>query len=345
MKLSSLQEKIVKTEYDRVIVVAAAASGKTAVLTKRLKYLLERGVSPKKIVAITFTNAAAEEMRSRVVNCEEVFIGTIHAYANYLLLCAGIDTDKTIDEEKFDELFEMVSKTPQCIKEVDYLLLDEAQDTTTLQFEFIFDMIKPRSYFLVGDYRQCLYSWKPDPARPDLFLRLSKDPTNKTYYLSENYRNAETILNFARGIIRKLGSNYIDSSIAMRHDRGYVQQESFSLAAIMKMLQKQTNFKNWFFLCRTNQQIDMIGEMLAKNEIPFDSFKKSQLTVAELNKKLTENTLKLLTIHTAKGLEADNVIVYGTKWNTPDEIKVNYVAATRARDRLIWINAIKKRQI
>ena len=61
-----------------------------------------------------------------------------------------------------------------------------------------------------------------------------------------------------------------------------------------------------------------------------------------IEEKINENSIKVLTIHTAKGLEADNVIVYGTLWRNNEEVRINYVAATRAKNLLIWMNKINE---
>ena len=123
MKLTTKQKQIIETNEDKVVVMAAAGSGKTAVLTERVKTLLARGTDPSKIVVITFTNAAAEEMKERIENPKDCFIGTIHSYANYILSCSGYETRELLDKERFDDLFREVKLHSDCIRSVDYLLL------------------------------------------------------------------------------------------------------------------------------------------------------------------------------------------------------------------------------
>ena len=86
--LSKEQKKIVNSDATNIIVAAGAGSGKTRVLTERVKRLLQSGVNPHSIVVITFTNMAAEELKERlqgVPNAHNCFIGTIHSLANTLL--------------------------------------------------------------------------------------------------------------------------------------------------------------------------------------------------------------------------------------------------------------------
>ena len=342
MELNLEQQEIVTTNKNKVLVSCVAAAGKTRVLTERVKYLINQGVSPYKIVVITFTNAAAEEMRKRIgEKGEKVFIGTIHSYANFLLRAHGINTSSILDEENFDQLFAMIKKHPECIQEVEHLLLDEAQDTDDKQFYFLLNQMCPHSYFLVGDPRQTIYEWKG--VNPSALFLIEQEPDVTTYVLNENYRNGRKILAFAKSIIDKLGYDYTDESICASDIIGQVNRLWYDEKAIGRFIKNKGygDYGSWFVLCRTNSQADYIQSYLESIGVPTDTFKKADLTSEELNKKMTENTVKVITIHTAKGLEADNVIVVDPRMYNAEEVRVSYVAATRAKKNLIWM-PIKK---
>jgi len=340
MILSKEQRAIIESDASHILVEAAAGSGKTLTLVERFKREIDNGTNPSKIVAITFTNNAAEEMRERLGNyAAGTFIGTIHSYANYLLLCAGIETRDLLDKEDFDELFRLVKENPHCVQEVDYLSCDESQDQTEEQYELILDIIKPKRWFIVGDNKQTIYQW--NGASPETFISLKKNPSVTTYHLNNNYRCGSKILDYARGIIHLAGLDYEDHSISLSGKTGTVQDviyDSSKLAQGIRGWNTSHNctYGDWFVLCRTNEEIDYFSQTLSDYGIPHDTFKRKDLTRDELTKKLSENTVKVLTIHAAKGLEAPNVIVIGAKFYNTEEKCVAYVAATRAKDLLIW---------
>ncbi|MEC3459761.1 ATP-dependent helicase [Bacillus thuringiensis] len=87
--LNSSQQRAVLTTEGRVLVLAGAGSGKTKVLTTRIAYLLQQGVDPWRILAITFTNKSAKEMKERVTGMDsrasKSWIGTFHSICNRIL--------------------------------------------------------------------------------------------------------------------------------------------------------------------------------------------------------------------------------------------------------------------
>lgn len=82
-KLNNEQKKAATFKDGPCLVITGAGSGKTKVLTTRIANLIENGVKPYNILAITFTNKAAGEMRERVnniINAHDAFIGTFHSF-------------------------------------------------------------------------------------------------------------------------------------------------------------------------------------------------------------------------------------------------------------------------
>lgn len=342
MNLSKKQKEIVESTYPRIVVHAAAASGKTALITERVKIMLGRGCAPERMVVITFTTAAADEMKKRIGQVNGLFIGTIHAYALYLLSVYGLNEKAIgyINEEKFDKLFTLVKKHPACIKQVDYLIVDEAQDCSKNEWEF-FNLINPSGFFYCGDTRQCIYEWRD--ASPEDFIEVTQRPDVYTYSLNENYRNGYRILNFAKDIITRTKSHMYDDSIPIKNEPGNVQWIEFNLGTIAKTIKNSsTSYGNWFILTRTNDQIESVKYILDSYRIPNITFKRGGKSFDELTELVSSDKVKILTIHTAKGLEADNVFVIGAHMWGDEEIRLSYVAATRAKENLYWVYQKKK---
>ena len=89
--LNSVQLEAVKSKNQHILILAGAGSGKTRTLTYRIAYLLhEKNVDPSNILAVTFTNKAAREMKERVEklakgNLAKLWIGTFHSMFARLL--------------------------------------------------------------------------------------------------------------------------------------------------------------------------------------------------------------------------------------------------------------------
>ncbi len=81
--LNPMQKQAVLKTEGPLLLLAGAGSGKTRVLTHRIAYLIEQGVKPYNIMAITFTNKAAKEMKERVENItpygKDVWVSTFHS--------------------------------------------------------------------------------------------------------------------------------------------------------------------------------------------------------------------------------------------------------------------------
>lgn len=419
MMLDEQQKAVIYSNEKNILVVAGAGSGKTRVLTERVRRLLEEGVPPYNIVVITFTNLAAEELKERlsdIDNIGDAFIGTIHSFANRIYRTSGVqykiadeeteqrvyyevlhmpkykdlsfrkwlkyrDLKRRVEQFKEDESvlndfllpseLNVLSRCREDVKRIykrdgiitfrellkhateyfksigahlEHLFVDELQDINGLEYDFI-RALNAENYFFVGDDWQAIYGFKGGNVK--IFKSLIEDDTFKKYYLVNNYRNPSIItklglqiINQAKGIIPKniITMSKIDGIVTI-HTKNMKNQ-------MVDLLKKDlTNLRDWFVLTRTNKEAYELNEYLTSQGIDCEFIRKSDYSLAELRETMKQNKVKILTVHSSKGLESKKVILYG---NFPivqprylldsEERKVMYVGVTRASEELHIFN-------
>jgi hypothetical protein len=392
----------------------------TRVLTERVRKLLEDGVPPSNMVVITFTNMASDELKERLADVKgigDVFIGTLHSFANKIYKTSGYYY-KILNDEIEQQAYKLVLANPShrklsfakwlafkelrekerrgkasqrdleefltpaernvlytCKKDVydyynankiinfeqllkyatsyfekiggklDYLFVDELQDIGNKEYEFI-RALNAEHYFFVGDDWQNIYGWKG--ADVEIFKSLVNDSDFSTYYLENNYRSAKAIIKMGTQVIQQASSEIIPKVVKCKvKEEGLVTiQAKSQRAKILELLVKdKKNLKDWFLLTRTNKEAYELSEWLDGKKIDNVFIKRSDYSLAELQEAMAGNKIKILTVHSSKGLESPKVILYG---NFPivqpyymrnyDERKVMYVGVTRAERELHIFN-------
>ena len=123
--LDEQQRQCVYSDSKNIIVVAGAGSGKTRVLTERIRHLIcDLNVPYCNIVSITFTNMAAEEMRLRLSDIDSIgdsFIGTIHSFANRIMKESGERFTLLNEELNISLHIELIKKYCTALSEERYM--------------------------------------------------------------------------------------------------------------------------------------------------------------------------------------------------------------------------------
>ena len=139
-RLNPPQKEAVMNVHGPELVIAGAGSGKTSVLTARIALLMNMGVPPERILALTFTKKAAEEMKSRITDLQgdsarrlrmgtfhSVFISFLRPYAHYL----GFKQNFTILDED-----DSLSCLKRCIKGIVFADKPEEDQLTEAQTKY-----------------------------------------------------------------------------------------------------------------------------------------------------------------------------------------------------------------
>lgn len=237
-----------------------------------------------------------------------------------------------------------------------YILVDEFQDVSPIQYEVLKMLASPRNnLFIVGDDDQSIYAFRG--AEPQIMLDFPKDfPGAVRIDLSENFRSNTEIVAFAALLIGENRIRFPKNIHAVKGTGGQVRlyrcpdvEKEYRLLGkkIREELREGQKASEIAVLFRTNQQRERILRALSAEGIP------CSLPEQELEKREGSGVC-LMTYHGSKGLEFDTVHLpnlvegitpYGRakgKRALEEERRCFYVAVTRARKRL-FLYTVEKR--
>jgi superfamily I DNA/RNA helicase len=197
LKLDPEQQEVVN--YDgSSLVVAGPGSGKTRTLVAKAESLYSKNAD---LICLTFTRAAAREMKSRMPGLP---VSTIHSYCYSL-----VGWDKDYD----DLLLRAFYKKDK----YDWVLIDEAQDLTPLQMSVVLGLLKPNSkLFMVGDPYQSIYGFQG--AVGEDIIGIADAYKLKRFDLHNNYRSCSDIVRMLNRVyprdlvsagVKKLGTTAV----------------------------------------------------------------------------------------------------------------------------------------
>ncbi|MAM90531.1 MAG: DNA helicase UvrD, partial [Opitutaceae bacterium] len=365
--LNDEQYAAVTAEPGPLLILAGAGSGKTRTLTYRVAYLLSKGVDPKDILLLPFTNKAAKEMLSRVEDLtgyepRRFWGGTFHSIGhrllrihseavglakNFTILDAGeAETvlkhaveavDKTFFKNKthpkpgpLSSIISMARNTCSSIEEtivhyypqhhelienvqsfakayesrkqeqkvVDYddlltnwlklmdtspeireyynqrfkhTLVDEYQDTNTLQAKIVEIMGANHQIMAVGDDAQCIYSWR-GANYENIITFPDRHPDTRILRIETNYRSTPEILTLANSVIQNRETRGFDKELRAFKPSSQVpyvvqamdgkEQAQFVITRIQGLLEEGRDPKEIAILYRAHYQaLDMQMEL------------------------------------------------------------------------------------
>lgn len=232
-------------------------------------------------------------------------------------------------------LWDIMEIFDESINNIDALFVDEFQDVDHTQFK-IFQKVNANKKFFIGDPWQSIYIFRE--ADGEVFNKLDNF---KFYKLKYNYRSFQEIIDYATTVYTELyddaeaeiGNCYISKILDVEPssiicNRGYggrviIINPFASAFEISGSAEIHGASKNWVYeiedmlklnpmiLCRTNKQVKALQEFGFTN---------------------------VSTVHQAKGLEYDNVVVVDHEINSVEDLNIAYVALTRAKDSVLVVS-------
>jgi len=354
-------------------ILASAGSGKTTTITARIAYLIEEyNIEPSKILLVTFSRAAAEEMIHRVhrlIGPVPMYAGTFHSLSAQIL--REMAPTMLSDQPFIDELpYRLVKwlqtdRAKKWIKRFQTIIIDEFQDINDIQWQLIQGFYHEwATMTIVGDDAQNIYTWRGSSV--DYILNFDKYvPRVKDYQLCMNYRSTEAIVTAANSTMRFIPTLSFKQKMVAHAQGGRKPEVHFFFRSsdefdwivnsLQKMLKQFTGpgTPNFTFavLSRYNHDLFRIEERLHQKNISYHLCTNYDLE----RSKVHDKKITLATIHASKGLEWDIVFfmnlhddMFPSRKGDEEiicERRLFYVAITRAKKGLYMTYSRQERSL
>jgi ATP-dependent DNA helicase Rep len=212
---------------------------------------------------------------------DEAELMAAHAFEGYIRILPAYNA---VD---FDDLIglplELLEKNPmvqeRLHQQLHYLLVDEYQDTNSVQYQLIKTLVKRRQAFtLVGDDDQSIYAWRG--AQPENLALIKQDfPELQVIKLEQNYRSTQTILNAANHLIQN-NPHIFEKKLRSVKNQGEPirvvpcqneeQEADFVTNTLLShKLREGKNYSDFAILYRSNHQARVFELKLQALQIPY----------------------------------------------------------------------------
>lgn len=230
-------------------------------------------------------------------------------------------------------LWDIMNLYDEEINNIDALFVDEFQDVDRVQFK-IFEKVNANKKFFIGDPWQSIYIFRS--ADGEVFNKLDNF---QFYKLKYNYRSFQEIIDYATTVYTRLYDH------AEEGDRDcYISQVMYSETSSVVCSRGyggKVVVVNPFGDCKViyeegNQHFSRMEDELS------EMFGKSPMILCRTNKQVRAlqdfGFTNVSTVHQAKGLEYDNVLVVDHPISSVEDLNIAYVALTRAKDNVLIIS-------
>ena len=249
-----------------------------------------RRKSPSQDTLSPLVKHTISNWKNQLLAPEEIAVGNIATPSDELALKCYQDYGEELfsyNVVDFDDLIfgpvRLLKENKEALQEwqnqIEFLLVDEYQDTNTSQYELIKILLGPNGHLTaVGDDDQSIYGWRG--ARAENIDQLSADyPDLKVVKLEQNYRSSGTILNVANQLIK---TNHHKYEKRLWSDKGFGEKvrvlsaldEHDEVIRIVNDIQHRrlvhkTNYGDFAVLMRSNHQARLFEHVFREREIPY----------------------------------------------------------------------------